>query len=103
VSNGRLRTGPKISSWLQRFAVKAFFLKIFRKILELVTFFLQKSSVSGWLRGFSGEQTPSPGSLIETAAFVMGVLNGVFTQSNLPPVTISGKIRSKFVYIFLTF
>jgi hypothetical protein len=31
------------------------FLKIFRKILDLVTFFSQNVSVSGWFQGWNGE------------------------------------------------
>jgi hypothetical protein len=53
-------------------------LKIFRKILDLVTFFSQNERVSGWFSGSNGESIPSQVRIfLESALFEAG-LEGVF-------------------------
>ncbi len=52
-------------------SAKEVFFKIFRKSLDLVTFFSQNVSVSGWLPGLNGEKTPViERPLTETVFFV---------------------------------
>jgi hypothetical protein len=62
---------------LHLFPGEEVFLKIFRKILDLVTFFSQNVSVSGWSEGSNGEAILSQVSDFPVVLFSGAVLRGI--------------------------